>query len=105
MTGRDFLASEAGRKLIERSKLQTAVAGDARNRRLATQVAVDERLHHIALEFLFQVQNIKWKAKFFRDAPRVVNIVERAATRRQRLAVFIDTDAAALVPQLHRKAD
>src|SRR5438874_10654255 len=105
MTSRNFLAAQTRSELIERCELQTAVARDARNRRLAIQIAVNERLHDIALEFLFQIQNIKREAKLFRDSSRVVNVVERAATRRQRLAVFVDTDAAALVPQLHRKAD
>src|SRR5882724_6168635 len=105
VTGRNFLAAKTDRQLIERSKLQTAVAGDTRNGRLAVQVTVDEGLDHVALEFLLEIQNVKRKSKFFGDATRIVNIIERTATRRQRLAVFIHTDTATLVPQLHREAD
>src|SRR5207302_9235893 len=101
----DLLTPEACRQFIERSKLQTAVAGNTRNRRLAIQIAVDERLHYVALEFLFQIQNIERKAQLLRDATRVVNVIQRAAARRQRVAIFVHTDTAALVPQLHREAD
>src|SRR2546423_8847569 len=94
MTGRNFLAAKAGRQLIERSKLQTAVAGDTRDGRLADQVTVDEGLDHVALEFLLKIQNVKRKSKFFGDATRIVNIIERTTARRQRLAIFIHTDAA-----------
>ena len=62
MTGRNFLAAKAHRQLIERSKLQTAVARNAWDRSLAIQVTVDEGLDDVALEFLFQIQNVERKS-------------------------------------------
>src|SRR5580765_716837 len=105
MAGRDFFTPQTYRQLIERSKFQTAVAGDAGNGRLAIQITVDERLHHVALEFLLEVQDVERKTQFFRDATRIIDIIQRAATGRQRLTIFVHTDAAPLVPQLHRKTD
>ena len=60
--------------------------------------------HDIALEFVFEINDIKWKAELHRDHARVVQIVERAAARRQRFAVRSDVDAP-LIPELHRKSD
>src|ERR1051325_4455432 len=91
MTRRDFFTTQTDGEFIKRRKFETAVASDTRNGCLAIQVAVDERLHDVALEFLFQVQNIERKSELFGDAPRVINIIERTAARRQRLAVFIHT--------------
>src|SRR5581483_10411096 len=85
VTSRDFLAAETDRQLVQRSKLETAVAGNTGNRRFAIQVAVDERLHNVALEFLLQIQHVKRKSQFFGNAPCVINVIERAAARRQRL--------------------
>ena len=75
VAGGDLGTTEADGEFVERSKLQTAVAGDTGNRRLAVQVTVDERLHHVALEFFFQIQNIERKAEFLGYAPRIVNII------------------------------
>src|SRR3989442_3449182 len=55
MTGRHPFTPETCGKFIEGSELQTAIAGDAWNGRLAVQVAVDERQHYVALELLFQI--------------------------------------------------
>ena len=105
MPGRNFLATQTHRQSIQRGKLQPTVASNTGNRSLAIQVAVDERLDDSALEFLLEIKDIKRKAQFFGHAAGIVNIIERAATRGQWLAIFIDTETAALVPQLHREAD
>ena len=94
VAGRNFLAAETRRQSVKRSKLQTAVAGDAGNRSFAVEITGDERLHHVALKFAFQIQHVKRKAQLFRHAARVVNIVERTTTRRKRIAVLVHTDAA-----------
>ena len=43
--------------------------------------------------------------KLFRHTARIVHVVQRTATRRQRIPVFVDVDATSLVPQLHRETD
>src|SRR4026207_1367491 len=105
MAGRNFLTSQTQRQSIQRSELQTTVAGNTRNGRLAVQITRDERLNHVALKVALQIQNVKRKAELFSNATSVVNVVERAATRGQRVAVFINIDAPPLVPELHRKAN
>ncbi len=103
--GCNFLAPQAERQTIQRRKLQPAVAGHAGDRRLAIQITGNERLHHVALKLSLEVQHIEREAEFFGHAARIVNVIERTATRRQRLTILVHTDAAVLIPQLHREAD
>src|SRR5437764_8726673 len=105
MSRRNLFAVETRRQTIKRSKLQTTVTRDTRNRRLAIQVAGDERLYHIALKLALKIEHVEWKAQLFGHTPRVVHIIERATARRQRVAVLINADPAPLIPQLHREAD
>src|SRR5689334_2068269 len=102
---RDFLTTQTQRESIQRRKLQTAVARYARNRRFAVEITRDERLHDVAFEVAFEIQHVKREAEFFGDAACVVNVIEGTAARRQRIAVFVDVDAAPLIPELHRKTD
>jgi hypothetical protein len=62
-------------------------------------------LDHVALEVAFEIQYVKRKPELFSHTTRIVNIVKRTATRRQRITVFISVDATSLIPQLHREAD
>ena len=105
MTRRYFLTPQTKCQPIQRRKLQPTVAGHTGDRRLTIQITGNERLHYVALKLTLEIEHIERKAEFFGHPARVVNVVERAATRRQRLAVFIDTDAAVLIPKLHRKAE
>src|ERR1041385_7565872 len=105
MSSRDFLTTQTQRQSIERSKLQTTVARDTRNRRLTSEITRNKRLHHVALEIALEIQHVKRKSEVLGNATRVVNVVERAAARRQRIAVFVCVYAPPLIPQLHRKAD
>src|SRR4029079_5937132 len=57
------------------------------------------------LKVAFEVQDVEREIEFFGDAACIVNVVERAATRRQRVAVFVDIDPATLIPELHRETD
>jgi hypothetical protein len=102
---RHLLAAEALRQTVERGELQAAVAGHARDRRLAFEVGVDERLDHVALELAFEVQDVEREAQVPGHAPRVVHVVERAAARRQGLAVLVHAQPPPLIPKLHREAD
>src|SRR5688572_5391644 len=104
MTGRDLIAPQADCHPIKRSKLQTRVARDTRYWRFTGKVTLDERLNYIAFEVFLEIENVERKTEGFGNTTCVVNVVERATTRRQWIAVFIDVDVAALVPKLHRKA-
>src|SRR5205807_9654145 len=101
----DFLTAHAQRHSVERGELQTAVARDARDGRLAFQITSDERLDHVALELALQIQNVERKSQILRHAPRVVHVVERAAAAGKRLAALVHAQAPTLIPQLHREAD
>src|SRR6266404_3848409 len=105
VAGRNLLATETKGKTIQRCELQTTVAGHAGDWRLTVQITGDERLNYVTLELAFEIENVEGKAEFLRDAPCIVNVVERATPRRQRLAIFVHADAEVLIPQLHRKAD
>ena len=99
---RRFIAEGGLQKLIE---LEVVVAERAGNGRAPGEVLAHEGADHVGLEALFLVDDVVGNAEVLGDTARIVDIIERAATRRQRLAVFIHTDAAPLVPQLHREAD
>src|SRR5688572_33254117 len=105
MSGSDFVATQTCRQSIARRKLQSAIATDARNRRFAVEIARHKRCDHVTFEITFEIQYVKRKSKLFRYTTRVVHVVQRTATRRQRITVFIDVDTAPLVPQLHRETD
>ena len=105
MSGRHFVAAQRLREFIQRGELQARIAGDARNRRFAVQVTLNERFNDRFIKLLFEIQHVKRKAERFGDAARVIHVVERAAAAGKRIAVFVNIDVTALIPQLHRKAD
>src|SRR5688572_3092950 len=105
VSSRNLLATQTRRQSIERRKLQPAVTTNARDRRLAAKITRDEWRYDVTFEVTFQIQNVERKTKLFRNAACVVHVVQRTTTRRQRIAVFVDVDAAPLVPQLHRETD
>ena len=76
MAGSDLFATQTRGQLIQRSKLQTAIAGDTGNRRLSIEITGNKRLHHILLKLAFEIQYIERKAKFFRNPAGIVNIIE-----------------------------
>ena len=94
----DFLTAHAQRHSVERGELQTAVARDARDRRLALQITSDERPDHVALELALKVEDVERKSQIIRHAPRVVHVVERAAARGQRLAALVRRQPATMIP-------
>jgi hypothetical protein len=105
MPGGYFFAAKAQGKPIQRGKLQSTVAGDARYRRFSAQVTGNKWLHNIVLKLTFQIEYVKGKAKFFRDSASIVNIIERATTGGERIPMLIHTRATTLVPQLHCEPD
>src|SRR6267142_2985858 len=98
MSCRDLLTVETRRQTIQRGKLQAAVTSYAGDRCLTIQIAGNKGLDYIALEVTFQVEHVEGEAKFFGDSARVVNVVERTAARRQRLAIFINAEPPSLIP-------
>ena len=66
-------------------------------------IVVNGVAHDIALEFILQINDVKRESELDGDRPRVVQIIQRAATAGQRFAVRPNVDAA-LIPELHRKA-
>src|SRR5207253_1669497 len=63
----------------------------------------DKRAHDRSLELVFEIQNIKRDSEILSHAPRVIDVIERTASRRLRL--LIGRKPSPLVPQLHCEAD
>jgi hypothetical protein len=53
---------------------------------------------------MFKIQDVVGKIQMLRDAPGVINVIERAAAVLGR-SVSLKFGQAALIPQLHRQAD
>src|SRR5262249_11822539 len=96
--GRDRVGAEAAGALDQRRELQIAVAVRAGQRRAPGRVLADEVRDDLRIELPLEIQNVVRDADCRRNAPRVVQVVERAAAAERRLAV-------ALVVQLHRQTD
>ncbi len=105
MPGRDLVTAQRNRHPVKRRKFQTRIARHTRYRRFPAQITRDKRLDHVAFEVFLKIQNIEWKSEALGDSPCIINIIKRAATRRQRVTVLIDTYPTPLIPQLHGKAD
>ena len=98
MARRDGLGAEAARPVDERGELQLAVAARARQGSPSGRVLADEIRHHLLVELPLEVQDVMRDVDRGRDAPRVVEIVERAAAAERSLSV-------ALIVELHRHTD
>jgi hypothetical protein len=61
------------------AKLDVVVAEDAGARGLPPQIGRDERLDDGSFEFVLEVEDVEGKTKVRRDAPRIPDVVERAA--------------------------
>src|SRR5689334_24939934 len=105
MTCRHFLTTKTHRKSIKRSKLQPAIARNARNRSFAIQIARNKGLDYVAFEVSLEIENIKWKTEFFSDSSRVVDVIERTTTRWKRITVLVSVNSATLIPQLHSETN
>ncbi|MND73907.1 hypothetical protein D3C80_654930 [compost metagenome] len=60
-------------------KLDSLVAGNAGNRRLAHRIGFGERIDHRLTEPLFVIQHVMRNAERFADAARIVDILTGAA--------------------------
>src|SRR5690606_38843119 len=101
----DLVAPQRLGHPVQRGKLKPGITRDARSRRLAMQITLYNRLDHIAVKILFEIENIERKPERICHTPCVVDIVKRTAPRRQRVAILIGVYQTPLIPQLHRKAD
>ena len=80
VTRRDRLAVvQMARSPEQRPELDVRVAVDARRRRLAAHVGVEERLEHAGIELALEVHDVERDVELGGDPTRVVRGVERAA--------------------------
>ena len=63
----------------EVGELDRLVAPDARNRRLAAQIAVGEIVDHRLAESRFEIEDVVRDAELRRDASRIMNVLPGAA--------------------------
>jgi hypothetical protein len=103
VSGSDPLGADLLSQDHQTGKLQLCVARNAGDRSAPRKVSFHEWADDPALELILEIEHIKREAQLFGDTPRVVDIIERAAARRLRLAV--GRQSPPLVPQLHREAD
>jgi hypothetical protein len=97
----DRVGSEAAGAVEQRRELQVAVAVGAGQGRPAGRVLADEIAHHLLVELTFEVQDVVGDADRGRHAPRVVQVVNRAAAAERPLAAV----AVRRVVQLHGQTD
>src|SRR5450755_3228574 len=100
MAGGDAIRPHARRHIEKLIELNEVVAERARDGRAPSQILADERLHHLFLEAILEVDYVIRNAELLGDEARVVHIVERAATagRATRGSQLRQTT---LVPELH----
>ena len=79
MTGRQRHRVEVAGPGQKIGEFHRPVAGDARDRRLARQIARDEFVDHRFLEARFKIENIMRDSEAGRHPPRVVDILPGAA--------------------------
>jgi len=79
VAGRKRIGAEIPRRLEKVGELDGLVAGHARDRRLAGNIAVGEAVHDLFLEPAFIVQHVMRNADHFRRTARVVDVDARAA--------------------------
>src|SRR5581483_2608836 len=80
MAGGEQIGANLASRDQQLVELQVVVAKAARNRRAAGEIFLHERLHNVALETLFLVDDVIRDADGLGDTASVVNVVERAAT-------------------------
>ena len=104
VAGGDALGADAVGHVEKLVELDEVVAEGAGDGRAAGEVLVDEGLDDLALEALFEVDDVVGNAELLGDAAGVVDVVERAAASGC-AALGNEIGQAALVPQLHGQAD
>jgi len=106
VAGGDALRANAARRLQQLIELQMVVAERAGNRRAPGQILVDKRPHHVALEPLLLVDDVIRNPQVLGHAPRVINIIQRAAAARfGRVGNAVLAGQPRLVPKMQGEAD
>src|SRR5258706_7394732 len=104
MTGGKTLGADLARHLEERLKLHIRVAVGAGDGRAAGEILVHKRTHNARLELFLEVHHVMREIQVLRYGLGVIYVIERAAAM-LRGAVALKFGEAALVPELHRKAN
>ena len=89
MTGGNRVGAEGLRALDERRELQVAVAVHAGDGRASGRVLAHEVRHDVLLELVFEVDDVVGNADRPSRAPRVVQVVDRAAAPEGDLALLL----------------
>src|SRR5690606_18088590 len=79
VAGGEAIGPELARRLQKVGELDCLVAGDARNWRLARSIAFGEGVDHRLAEALLVVEHVMRDAERLGHAPRVVDVLARAA--------------------------
>ena len=101
----DALGADAPGGADQLIKLDLRVAETARDGGFPGQVAFDEGADDLLLEALLEIDYVVRNTQKFRHPPRVINIIQRAATAARDLIGGSDGGQTPLVPKLHGKAD
>src|SRR5437870_9287078 len=92
VSGRHPIGADAGRLFDEVMKLDVVITKDARARRFASQICLDERRHDRVLEILFKIENVVRNSELCGYTSSVPEIVQGTAS-------------AVIAPKLHRETD
>src|SRR5882762_11357696 len=81
------------------------IAKAARDRRTSTQVVLNERTDHFALEALLVIDHVVGNPDGPRDSPRVVNVIQGTTPALHGFRHAFVSGKTTLVPELHRQPD
>ncbi len=98
VAGRQRLRAEIARRLEQVVELDLLIAGHARDRRLAGDVAVGKGMHDRVGEAALVVEHVMRNAELLRDPARVLNVLAGAAGA-------LAPDGGAVIVELERDAD
>ena len=98
MAGGERRGAELLGGLQQVAELDLLIAGDARHRRLAGEIAVGERVHHVLREPRLIVEHVMGNAESLRHAAGILNVLAGAAGA-------LAADRLAVVVELERDAD
>jgi hypothetical protein len=104
VAGGEALGANLAGQAEQRLEFHVGVAVGAGDGGAAGKILLDEGTHDAGFELFFEVDDIVRKIQMLGYALGVVNVVERAAAV-LRGAIALEFREAALIPELHGKAD
>src|SRR5580658_870611 len=104
MAGGDAFGADLSRGDEELIELHVVVTHGARDGRAAFEIIGDEGADYVEFKLALEVDHVERDAEMFGYAARVVHVVVRAAAMLG-WAVIFQLRQAALIPELHGKAD